>query len=80
MNMNNEHDAAAIQVSYDFACNCIGPQKGQPLCPCRMRGVTVVNGRYVKITDLGAAPEPEQLAKRFESAGALLGQDPLIGN
>ena len=28
-------------------CNCIGPQDGQPLCPCRMRGVIVKNGRYV---------------------------------
>jgi hypothetical protein len=22
-------------------CNCIGPQNGQPLCPCQMRGVEV---------------------------------------
>lgn len=35
------------------ACNCIGPQNGQPVCPCQMRGVTVENGRYVQKRDLG---------------------------
>ena len=34
-------------------CNCIGPQNGQPLCPCRMRGVKVENGRYVQHIDHG---------------------------
>lgn len=38
------------------ACNCIGPQDGAPACPCMMRSVQVVNGRYVRITDLGPAP------------------------
>lgn len=28
-------------------CNCIGPQNGQPVCPCAMRSVTIENGRYV---------------------------------
>lgn len=37
-------------------CNCIGPQGGQPVCPCQMRGVTVENGRYVQRIDLGPAP------------------------
>ncbi|MEX2739933.1 hypothetical protein AB3480_00540 [Rhizobium mongolense] len=38
------------------ACNCIGPQKGQPLCPCMMTGVTIEDGRYVQKRDLGPAP------------------------
>lgn len=38
------------------ACNCIGPQNGEPACPCAMRSVRVVDGRYVRITDLGPAP------------------------
>ena len=38
-------------------CNCIGPQNGQPLCPCQMRGVAIINGRYVKTQDLGPAPD-----------------------
>jgi hypothetical protein len=29
-------------------CNCIGPQRGKPLCPCAMRGVVIKNGRYVR--------------------------------
>jgi hypothetical protein len=37
-------------------CGCVGPQGGQPVCPCQMRNVTVLNGRYVRIQDLGPAP------------------------
>lgn len=35
------------------ACNCRGPQNGQPLCPCRMRDVHEVDGRYVETIDHG---------------------------
>lgn len=43
------------------SCNCVGPQNGQPLCPCQMHGVEVRNGRYVKVTDLGPVPgDPDQ--------------------
>ena len=38
------------------ACACIGPQSGQPLCPCGMRGVVVKDGRYtLPERDLGPA-------------------------
>lgn len=40
------------------ACFCTGPRNGEPLCPCRMRNVTVRNGRYVREDDLGPVPEP----------------------
>lgn len=30
------------------ACCCIGPQNGEPLCPCMMRGVFQRNGRWIK--------------------------------
>jgi len=41
------------------SCFCIGPQNGQPLCPCAMRGVVVKNGRYiVPQKDLGPANQP----------------------
>lgn len=43
------------------SCNCIGPQNGQPLCPCMMKGVRITNGRYVKTTDLGPAPDPDSV-------------------
>ena len=34
-------------------CNCIGPQNGQPVCPCAMRNVKIIDERYVQIHDLG---------------------------
>jgi hypothetical protein len=37
------------------ACNCIGPQNGQPLCPCQMSSVHVRDGRFVQERDLGPA-------------------------
>jgi hypothetical protein len=39
-----------------YVCGCIGPQNGQPLCPCQMRGVQIKDGRYVRIQDLGPVP------------------------
>ena len=50
-------ESANLQGVGGHACNCIGPQKGQPVCPCAMRFVKVVNGRYVRTEDLGPAPE-----------------------
>lgn len=38
-------------------CNCVGPQAGKPLCPCRMRNITTVGGRYVEIIDRGPVKE-----------------------
>jgi len=37
-------------------CNCIGPQNGDPVCPCQMRSVSIRDGRYVMERDLGPAP------------------------
>lgn len=37
-------------------CGCIGPQNGQPLCPCAMKSLVVKDGRYVQIIDHGPAP------------------------
>lgn len=52
---------AALEGSHEIgagmhSCNCIGPQRGEPLCPCMMRGVTIEDGRYVQKRDLGPAP------------------------
>jgi len=30
-----------------WVCNCLGPQNGEPRCPCMMRGVQNINGRWV---------------------------------
>lgn len=38
------------------ACFCTGPRPGEPVCPCMMRSVKVIDGRYMRITDLGPAP------------------------
>lgn len=39
------------------ACCCMGPQDGQPLCPCRMRGVIERDGHYyLPEQDLGPVP------------------------
>lgn len=47
-------------------CFCRGPQNGQPLCPCQMRDVKIVDGRYVRVTDLGPAPaKPPKTEPRF---------------
>lgn len=45
---------ASLEDGHEIrACHCIGPQKGAPACPCRMEGVTIKDGRYVEIRDLG---------------------------
>lgn len=36
-----------VQAQPAAPCNCIGPQNGQPRCPCQMRNVQIKNGRYV---------------------------------
>lgn len=57
-------DRALRQVDPSTAhpCNCIGPQNGDPVCPCQMRGVSIRNGRYVRVTDLGPAPAADDSA------------------
>ena len=40
------------------SCNCIGPQNGEPLCPCRMRNVEVIDGRYIEKIDHGPYVSP----------------------
>lgn len=57
-------------------CSCIGPQNGQPLCPCAMRGVQIIDGRYVRVTDLGPAREPSKaFTKEYSEFNRLMGED-----
>lgn len=35
------------------ACGCMGPQNGEPVCPCAMKHVRIVDGHYIQISDLG---------------------------
>lgn len=48
-------------------CGCIGPQNGEPLCPCRMRGVRQIDGRWVETIDHGPvrAHVPMRRAPRY---------------
>lgn len=48
------------------ACNCIGSQRGQPLCPCQMSSVREVDGRYVQIIDHGSVSKDEDLEDRLK--------------
>ena len=43
-------------------CFCIGPQNGEPLCPCKMRRVVIKDGRYIlRERDLGPVlPPPKE--------------------
>lgn len=44
------------------SCGCIGPQNGQPLCPCRMKGLMIIDGRWVdRPRDYGPAKQPASL-------------------
>lgn len=58
------------------SCNCIDPQNGQPLCPCAMRGVQIIDGRYVRVTDLGPAPSASQaFTKEYSEYTRLMGDE-----
>lgn len=39
-------------------CFCMGPQNGEPFCPCQMRTVKQMDGRWVRIVDMGPVQKP----------------------
>jgi len=45
------------------ACFCVGPQNGDPVCPCRMKSVVIEDGHYVQKVDLG--PVPDDVRRRL---------------
>lgn len=52
-------------------CFCMGPQNGEPLCPCQMRKVVIRNGRYIYEQDLGpvrviSTPRNESQLKMYQ--------------
>lgn len=53
----NTMSAGAGQASQSRACGCVGPQNGQPRCPCMMRNVKEVDGRWVEVIDHGPVRE-----------------------
>ena len=48
-------------------CHCVGPQNGQPFCPCEMQRVAVVDGRYVKDMGPAARSDSEERTERSEA-------------
>jgi hypothetical protein len=50
----------ALSISGSYPCNCMGPQNGQPKCPCQMRNVIQRDGRWIeRERDLGpVSPAP----------------------
>ena len=58
--MKYDRQASNNDTSDVRLCFCIGPQNGEPLCPCRMRNVRIINGRYIEQIDHG--PTPNQKA------------------
>lgn len=58
------------------SCGCIGPQNGQPLCPCAMRGVKIIDGRYVRVEDLGPAPDTSKaFTAEYSEYTRLMGEE-----
>lgn len=35
------------------SCHCVGPQNGEPACPCMMKNLKKVNGRWIETIDHG---------------------------
>lgn len=51
------------------ACGCIGPQNGEPRCPCQMKNITEVNGRWVEVIDHGPAIHSDGSDRIYNSIG-----------
>ena len=54
----------SAMASVSSACNCVGPQNGEPFCPCQMRGMIKRDGRWIRPEkDCGpVVPEPKPIA------------------
>ena len=44
-----------MRIADTKTCCCIGPQNGEPLCPCLMKNVQIIDGRYKQVIDYGPA-------------------------
>ena len=54
---------------YYRACGCMGPQNGEPVCPCAMKYVKIVDGHYIQVTDLGKVGDPKFDPYDFRNEG-----------
>ncbi len=39
---------SGMQITESHACNCVGPQRGEPRCPCLMRNIIVRDGCWIQ--------------------------------
>jgi hypothetical protein len=59
-----EVEDTSHKINNTHKCFCIGPQNGEPVCPCRMKSVIKENGRYKQIIDLGPVNEISTSCKK----------------
>ncbi len=52
-----------------YSCACRGPQNGQPYCPCKMRDLHVVDGRYVQ--DMGPVKPARPTVQPMQMVGCI---------
>ena len=57
------------------ACGCMGPQRGEPLCPCAMRWVEIVDGKYYQILENRTLEGIKHDAKYIGNVGDKFGLD-----
>lgn len=63
---------AKAQQMMATACNCIGPQNGQPCCPCMMRGLVERDGRWIEPErDIGPVRPDVVGSVTFERIGCI---------
>lgn len=42
---------SSTSITNPRECFCVGPQDGQPQCPCRMATLEIIDGRYIERRD-----------------------------
>jgi len=48
MSYGDNWEGTAKPLDLSTPCNCVGPQNGEPACPCAMRRLIKRNGRWVQ--------------------------------
>lgn len=56
--MRKSTEWMASNPSPAHSCNCVGPQDGQPLCPCQMRSLIIRDGKWIRPEQVVAPVRP----------------------
>lgn len=43
-----QYNKTSIDGIEGHSCGCVGPQNGEPKCPCLMRGIIKRDGRWIE--------------------------------